>query len=133
MADIAYVRNELRQLEKQTAQRPTSIIATPGRTSLGAESTRGTRARRTSVSTTSGPAAFDANETIRLSGLETAGGPAERETLLDFFWTLYSKLYAVVEGHRVVYEVVTRMAAVCQTTTDSLRFANRDTRTATGL
>jgi exocyst complex component 4 len=57
---------------------------------------------------------------MRLSGLETAGSPMEAETLRDLFWTVYAKLHAVVEGHRVVYEIINRISSV--------RFVLSDTR-----
>lgn len=49
---------------------------------------------------------------LLLSGLETAGTPSEAETLRDLFWTVFSKLNAVIEGHRVVFEVVNRISSV---------------------
>lgn len=37
--------------------------------------------------------------------LYTVGPPHHTALLKDLFWTLYSKLAAVLEGHRIVYEV----------------------------
>lgn len=49
---------------------------------------------------------FSPAETSRIEISLGAAGPPEHAALLkDLFWTLYSKLAAVLEGHRVMYEV----------------------------
>lgn len=49
---------------------------------------------------------FSPAETSRIKISPGAAGPPEHAALLkDLFWTLYSKLAAVLEGHRVMYEV----------------------------
>ncbi|KAH9948198.1 Sec8 exocyst complex component-specific domain-containing protein [Amylocystis lapponica] len=48
---------------------------------------------------------------LRLAALESSTKPADQETLRDFFWTLYSKLDAVAQGLRVVYEVANRIGS----------------------
>ncbi|KIR32052.1 exocyst complex component 4 [Cryptococcus deuterogattii MMRL2647] len=49
---------------------------------------------------------FSSAETSRIEISLGAAGPPEHAALLkDLFWTLYSKLAAVLEGHRVMYEV----------------------------
>lgn len=50
---------------------------------------------------------------LRLASLESSVKPADQETLRDMFWTLYSKLDAVLQGLRVVYEVANRIGSVC--------------------
>jgi exocyst complex component 4 len=44
--------------------------------------------------------------------LDAAGPPLHAVVLKDLFWTLYSKLAAVLEGHRVVFEVARWIASV---------------------
>ncbi|OBZ79924.1 putative exocyst complex component sec8 [Grifola frondosa] len=48
---------------------------------------------------------------LRLTALELSTKFVDQETLRDFFWTLYSKLIAVGEGLRVVYEVSNRIGS----------------------
>ncbi len=52
---------------------------------------------------------------LRLAALEAHSGGMGREPLRDLFWTLYSKLDAVLQGLRVVYDVATRIGSVCDT------------------
>lgn len=49
---------------------------------------------------------------LRLAALEAHAGRADREPLSDLFWTLYSKLDAVLQGLRIVYEVSNRIGSV---------------------
>jgi exocyst complex component 4 len=51
--------------------------------------------------------------TLRLAALESSSKRVDHETLKDFFWTVYSKLDAVTQGLRVVYEVSNRIGSVC--------------------
>jgi exocyst complex component 4 len=54
---------------------------------------------------------------LRLAALESSAKQVDHETLKDFFWTVYSKLDAVSQGLRVVYEVSNRIGSVsCNTT-----------------
>lgn len=46
---------------------------------------------------------------FRLSASETSAMERDSETMRDLFWTLFSKLDAVLQGHRVVYEVATKI------------------------
>ncbi|KZT02404.1 uncharacterized protein LAESUDRAFT_730147 [Laetiporus sulphureus 93-53] len=48
---------------------------------------------------------------LRLAALESSTKHSDQETLRDFFWTLYSKLVAVTQGLRVVYEVANRIGS----------------------
>lgn len=50
--------------------------------------------------------------TLRLNTLESLVKRVDHETLLDLFWTLYSKLDAVAQGFRVVSEVANRIGSV---------------------
>ena len=50
---------------------------------------------------------------LRLTASETNALEMNVETLKDLFWTLYSKLDAVLQGFRVTYEVSLRIAEVC--------------------
>lgn len=49
---------------------------------------------------------------LRLAGLESTTKVTDHETLRDLFWTLYSKLDAVAQGLRLVYEVANRIGSV---------------------
>lgn len=49
---------------------------------------------------------------LRLTALEKTVKEKNKEVLKDLFWTLYSKLDAVVQGLRVVSEVANRIAMV---------------------
>jgi exocyst complex component 4 len=51
---------------------------------------------------------------LRLIALESSTKHADHEILRDLFWTLYSKLDAVMQGLRVVYEVANRIGSVSQ-------------------
>ncbi|KAH9857960.1 Sec8 exocyst complex component-specific domain-containing protein [Lenzites betulinus] len=48
---------------------------------------------------------------LRLTALESSTKLTDQEVLKDFFWTLYSKLIAVSEGLRVVYEIANRIGS----------------------
>jgi exocyst complex component 4 len=49
---------------------------------------------------------------LRLAALESSTKRVDHEILKDLFWTLYSKLDAVAQGLRVVYEVTNRVGSV---------------------
>jgi exocyst complex component 4 len=52
---------------------------------------------------------------LRLAALESSTKQVDHEILRDLFWTLYSKLDAVAQGLRVVYEVSNRVGSVSLT------------------
>jgi exocyst complex component 4 len=53
---------------------------------------------------------------LRLAALESSAKQVDHETLKDFFWTVYSKLDAISQGLRVVYEISNRIGSVsCNT------------------
>lgn len=49
---------------------------------------------------------------LRLAALESTAKRVDHEILKDLFWTIYSKLDAVAQGLRVVYEVANRIGSV---------------------
>ncbi|KAL0580816.1 exocyst subunit [Marasmius crinis-equi] len=49
--------------------------------------------------------------TLRLAALESSSQHHEHEILKDFFWTLYSKMDALAQGLRVIYEVANRIGS----------------------
>lgn len=53
---------------------------------------------------------------LRLNATQTSALALSAETLRDLFWTLYSKLDAVLQGFRVGYEVCVRIGEVCLVT-----------------
>ncbi|KAE9408284.1 hypothetical protein BT96DRAFT_962930 [Gymnopus androsaceus JB14] len=48
---------------------------------------------------------------LRLAALESSAQQVDQEILRDFFWTLYSKMDAVAQGLRVIYEVANRIGS----------------------
>ncbi|KAJ4485935.1 Sec8 exocyst complex component-specific domain-containing protein [Lentinula aciculospora] len=48
---------------------------------------------------------------LRLAALESSAQQVDQEILRDFFWTLYSKMDAVAQGLRVLYEVANRIGS----------------------
>lgn len=48
---------------------------------------------------------------LRLAALEMSTKRGDQEIMKDFFWTLYSKLDAVAQGLRVIYEVSNRIGS----------------------
>lgn len=52
--------------------------------------------------------------TILALSLDVVGPPHHAAILRDLFWTLYSKLVAVLEGHRVTYEIARGISAVSE-------------------
>ncbi|KAF9229101.1 hypothetical protein BS17DRAFT_771020 [Gyrodon lividus] len=48
---------------------------------------------------------------LRLAALESSSKHHDQEILRDLFWTVYSKLTAVTQGLRVVFEVVNRVGS----------------------
>ncbi|CEH13755.1 Exocyst complex subunit Sec8 [Ceraceosorus bombacis] len=57
-----------------------------------------------------GPDGRPYSTVLRLSETETSTVVRDSETMRDLFWTLFSKLDAVLQGHRVVHEVSSRIA-----------------------
>jgi exocyst complex component 4 len=55
---------------------------------------------------------FLSASSLRLAALESTAKHADHEVIQDLFWTLYSKLDAVIQGLRVVYEVSNRIGSV---------------------
>ena len=53
------------------------------------------------------------SSSLRLAALEMSTKRADQEIMKDLFWTLYSKLDAVAQGLRVIYEVSNRIGSVC--------------------
>lgn len=47
---------------------------------------------------------------LKLSATESSQVESEGEVMRDLFWTLFSKLDAVLQGHRVVHEVASRIS-----------------------
>ncbi|CAL1695106.1 unnamed protein product [Somion occarium] len=62
------------------------------------------------ISVAAGSSVSSANS-LRLASLEASSKPIDQEIMKDLFWTLYSKLAAVLQGLRVVYEVANRIGS----------------------
>lgn len=54
----------------------------------------------------------EAQDAPRVTALEMGASPQHAAVLRDLFWTLYSKLAAVLEAHRIVYEVARWISSV---------------------
>ncbi|KAJ3554644.1 hypothetical protein NM688_g3000 [Phlebia brevispora] len=54
---------------------------------------------------------FVSASALRLAALELSTKRGDQEIMRDFFWTLYSKLDAVAQGLRIVYEVSNRIGS----------------------
>jgi exocyst complex component 4 len=116
------------------AQRLSSEIFTLVETTLEEVAERAEYSKRGSVFVTTGPSppggiyvldsaagavqgaasqgALLGSSCLRLAALESSAKQADHEILNDFFWTVYSKLDAVSQGLRVVYEVANRIGSV---------------------
>ncbi|KAK0551280.1 exocyst subunit [Tilletia horrida] len=46
---------------------------------------------------------------MRMTAVESSALQRDTETMRDLFWTLFSKMDAVLQGHRVLFEVVSRI------------------------
>jgi exocyst complex component 4 len=91
-------RSEQRREEEAFGRPDELALATAAMTEKGA--------RRQSV--------FTPSDTLRIAvSLDAMGPPRHAAILKDLFWTLYSKLAAVLEGHRVIYEVARWIPSVC--------------------
>jgi len=49
---------------------------------------------------------------LRLAAMESSAQQVDHEIIKDFFWTLFSKMDAVAQSLRVVYEVANRIGSV---------------------
>ncbi|KAJ7706369.1 Sec8 exocyst complex component-specific domain-containing protein [Mycena rosella] len=54
---------------------------------------------------------FSSVSGLRLVALESSSKQVDHEILRDFFWTLYSKLDAIAQSLRVIYEVANRIGS----------------------
>ncbi|OWZ70298.1 hypothetical protein AYX14_04331 [Cryptococcus neoformans] len=73
---------------------------------LASTTTINTTATTAATTVSSRKSLFSSTETSQIEiSLGAAGPPQHAALLKDLFWTLYSKLAAVLEGHRVMYEV----------------------------
>ena len=71
---------------------------------------------------------------LRLAALEASAKKIDHEILKDFFWTLYSKLDAVVQGFGVVSEAANRIGSVRNTShtislSDGRKFSEETSKT----
>ncbi|KAJ9123257.1 hypothetical protein QFC22_001453 [Naganishia vaughanmartiniae] len=94
-------RMDMRQADLQSMRMQTII-----------EGSNRTSAAPASTSTTSTLQRIGKPARLRNESLDQTDSAEQAETLLDLFWTVYSKLRAVVEGHRVVGEIVGRIGMV---------------------
>nr|ODN98653.1 exocyst complex component 4 [Cryptococcus depauperatus CBS 7855] len=86
-------RSEQHREEVDFATRPMSLLAAPDNT-------------HSAVNSNGAKSLFAPTEMVRIEVSLGAASPPQHTALLnDLFWTLYSKLAAVLEGHRVIYEV----------------------------
>lgn len=106
-------RNELLRRSSVMVMRPESLLLSNSNALARsfAENTRNSfrsssfGQSATSLATTLG------STSLRLSALESSRVERDSETMRDLFWTLFSKLDAVLQAHRVVFEVVTKIGS----------------------
>ena len=60
---------------------------------------------------------------VRRTAAETFASAMDAETMRDYFWTLFSKFDAILQGHRAVYEVSSRISSRAGFTKPTLRAA----------
>ncbi|GAA5870920.1 hypothetical protein JCM3774_003481 [Rhodotorula dairenensis] len=90
---------------------PNQPGSTPAAATTSTNTSGGVVGGIASLSAISGAFATDGVAALlRLTPSETSGLANSVETLRDLFWTLYSKLDAVLQGFRVAYEVAGRIA-----------------------
>lgn len=61
-----------------------------------------------------------AASSLRLAALESTSKHYDQEILKDLFWTIYSKLDAVIQGLRAVFEVANRIGSVSAMSLDQI-------------
>uniref|UniRef100_V5E5Z1 Exocyst complex component Sec8 n=1 Tax=Kalmanozyma brasiliensis (strain GHG001) TaxID=1365824 RepID=V5E5Z1_KALBG len=103
--DEVDARNEpLRRFS--VALRPESVLLASS-SALARSFTESMRTSRSSFNISKRPM----STMLRISAGETSALQRDGETMRDLFWTLFSKLDAVLQGHRVVYEVAGMIAS----------------------
>lgn len=103
--DEVDARNEpLRRFS--VALRPESVLLASS-SALARSFSESMRTSRSSFHTATRPR----STMLRISAGETSALQRDAETMRDLFWTLFSKLDAVLQGHRVVYEVAGMIAS----------------------
>ncbi|GAA6035827.1 hypothetical protein JCM8097_005726 [Rhodosporidiobolus ruineniae] len=91
--------------------RPSSFFVPPSPDPSRSSSSSGGPSSSSSAAAAAGSWATDGVASLlRLSASETNTLASSVETLRDLFWTLYSKMDAVLQGFRVAYEVAGRIA-----------------------
>ncbi|EIW69172.1 hypothetical protein TREMEDRAFT_31499 [Tremella mesenterica DSM 1558] len=101
-------RADQRREESEAMARPQSMLMNGNPEVLVAQTEQ----------TTHRKSLFAPAETLRIAVALDAAGPAKHAVILrDLFWTLYSKLAAVLENHRVVYEVSRWISSVSRVST----------------
>ncbi|UZJ53559.1 hypothetical protein CBS101457_002879 [Exobasidium rhododendri] len=106
-------RNELLRRSSVMVMRPESVLLSNASALARsfAESTRNSfRSSSFGRFSTSFGTAMGSSS-LRLSTLESNRVERDGETMRDLFWTLFSKLEAVLEGHRVIFEVVKKISS----------------------
>lgn len=68
----------------------------------------------TSVSSLSPQGGLVVSSCLRMGALESSAKHHDQQIIQDLFWSLYSKLDAVAQGFRVIYEVANRIGSVSQ-------------------
>nr|CDI53407.1 related to SEC8-protein transport protein [Melanopsichium pennsylvanicum 4] len=106
--DEVDARNEpLRRFS--VALRPESVLLASS-SALARSFTESMRSSRSSSNISNRPKSTTA-WMLRISAGETSALQRDGETMRDLFWTLFSKLDAVLQGHRAVYEVAGMIAS----------------------
>lgn len=73
---------------------------------------------------------MDDNVSATTSSFDLMSSNVHSTTLLDLFWTLYAKVLAVLEGHRIIFEASRSISIVSFVLEDSLTSRDEISRTA---
>ncbi|GJJ09872.1 hypothetical protein Clacol_004096 [Clathrus columnatus] len=91
--------NTVEEVSERAELNKRTTLLTPGPTGAGRPTSIFNGSQQISLSS------------LRFTSLESGVKPADQETLRDMFWTLYSKLDAVLQGLRAVFEVSNRIGS----------------------
>lgn len=127
-SDVCPLRNDLVNQGTSNGRQQSSFFMTSGLSTnpvnAPASSARGSMPSLSMLSLSSRAAAHRSS-LLRLSATQTSELELNVDILKDLFWTLFSKLDAVLQGFRVAHEVASRIVEVRRSNASDLK-AERD-------